>query len=199
MTTPTHSRLVYGNSTPSVRALSPIAGLTSLIFWQKAYSASKTPSKPQQYHHVSSNFLKGLAGIMWRLGGIVQYEVELPKLEQNSKRLLGENLPLSQLTSRQIDKAFQTSRRLFFVSCASFVGLVGQDAVFGYMAYRDDELERARAHLFAGNSAMCYAYMSRYCFLTSKGAIAKAGGSHYAAVACVLLTSLASCDRILED
>ncbi|KAG9400519.1 hypothetical protein AC1031_010738 [Aphanomyces cochlioides] len=184
-----------GNASHHIfRLIHPMIGLSGFVDWRMAYLASKNPFIPHQYHHVSSNFLEGLASVMWGIGGIIQYEIEVPKFNQNAKST---HSILGLVTRHRLDKAFQTSRRFYLASYGGLVGLTGHHAVFGYMAYRRHDMKRANAHVAAGSSAACYAYLWRSIFLGSK--VATMGVSHFAATACILTVWLTESDKILKQ
>ncbi|ETV99067.1 hypothetical protein H310_08499 [Aphanomyces invadans] len=174
------------------RLIHPLIGLSGVVDWRMAYLVTKNPAIPHQAHHVSSNVLEGFASVMWGIGGVLQYEKEVPKFNRTSAHTV-----VGLVTHHRLDKAFQTSRRCYMASYAGLVGLTMHHAAFGAMAYRRHDSKRTAAHVAAGTSTACYAYLWHSIFLGAK--VQRMGISHFTAAATMLTVWLTESDQLLKQ
>ncbi|ETV71032.1 hypothetical protein H257_13749 [Aphanomyces astaci] len=194
MTTPTPMPLAATTSHHVFRLIHPLIGLSGVVDWRMAYLVSSNPHIPHQAHHISSNVLEGLASIMWGVGGVLQYEKEVPKFNHSTRHA---HSVMGLVTKHRLDKAFQTSRRCYMVSYAGLLGLTAHHAVFGTLAYRRHDSKRTAAHVAAGTSSGCYAYLWHSIFLGAK--VQRMGLTHFTATAAMLTVWLTESDKLLKQ
>ncbi|OQR83819.1 hypothetical protein ACHHYP_14244 [Achlya hypogyna] len=174
------------------RVIHPVIVASGIMDWYAAYVAATLPMANAN-EHVSAKVLEGFAGFTWGIGGIVQYERELPRFL--ASKADAPSSVLNVIAKPNPAKIFQTSTRIYRASFASLVALTGHHCFYIGNSIANDKLDRASAHAAAAANTMSYAFLWRSIFLQKSRVLTPV---HLSAIAVMTYVWLSGAERPIK-
>ncbi|EQC33389.1 hypothetical protein SDRG_08906 [Saprolegnia diclina VS20] len=174
------------------RVIHPIIVASGFMDWYAAYVAASLPMAHKDEHMVAK-LLEGWSAITWGLGGMVQYERELPRFL--ASKAAAPSSVLSVITKPNPAKIFQTSTRIYTASFAGLVGLTGHHCYYAGNAMAHDRPDRATAHVAAAANTMSYAFLWQSIFLQKSRVLTPV---HLSAIAVMAYVWLSDSERPIK-
>ncbi|OQS05028.1 hypothetical protein THRCLA_02793 [Thraustotheca clavata] len=174
------------------RVIHPVIVASGCFDWYAAYIAASTPMAHKN-QHIRAKLLEGWAGVTWGIGGMIQYERELPKFL--ASKAAAPSSVVNVISQPKPSKIFQTSTRIYTASFLGLVGLTGHHCLYAGNYAAQNDRERATAHVAAAASSLSYAYLWRSVFLQKSRVLTPV---HMSAIAVMLYVWISGAERPIK-